>query len=184
MHKPLISLIVAGVVPLGTQLTTAAEAEPVVTTALQFRPVTMAPDRSTSAPLIANVERALSRYASGCETHDENAIAGVFTSFAVIEYASSVAGLFVSTDAIAAERCWAAIALTSARLKESPILIYPTSDANDVFIQYTVVIGTGTAQKTVQDIALVEMARDRIARIRDYMSPVDSAFQLNLTKSE
>jgi hypothetical protein len=100
-----------------------AEAEPMVTTEPQFRPVTMAPDRSTSAPLIANVERTLSRYAAGCETHDENATAGVFTSFAVIEYASSVAGLFVSTDAITAERCWAASALTSARLKESPILI-------------------------------------------------------------
>jgi hypothetical protein len=170
-------------VPLGTQLTIAAE-EPVVTTAPQFRPVTMAPGRSTSASLIAHVERALSRYAAGCESHDENAMADVFTSFAVIEYASSVAGFFVSTDAIAAERCWAASALTSTRLKESPILIYPTSDAHDVFIQYTVVIDTGAAQQTVQDIALVEMAGDRIARIRDYMSPIDSAFQLKLAKSE
>jgi hypothetical protein len=49
-------------VPLGTQLTLAAEAEPVVTIAPQFRPVTMAPDRPTSAPLIANVQRALSLY--------------------------------------------------------------------------------------------------------------------------
>ena len=61
---------------------------------------------------------------------------------------------------------------------------FPSSDANDVFIQYTVVIGTGAAQQTVQDIALVEMAGDRIARIRDYMSPIDSAFQLKLAKSE
>jgi hypothetical protein len=182
MHKPLISLIVASVVPLETQLTLAAETEPVVTSAPQFRPVTMAPDRPTSARLIANVERALSRYAAGCETPEENAIADVFTSFAVIEYASSIAGHFVGSDAIAAERCWAASALTSTGLEESPIWIYPTSEANDVLIQYTVVIGTGAAQRKVQDIALVEMAGDRIARIRDYMSPVDSVFQSDLVK--
>jgi hypothetical protein len=142
----------------------------------------MAPDRPTSAPLIANVERALSRYAAGCGIHDENAGADVFTSFAVIEYASSVAGHFIGIDAIGAENCWAASALTDTRLSESPIWIYPTSEANDVFIQYTVVIGTGAAQHTVQDIALVEMAGDRIARIRDYTPQVDSTFQLNLAE--
>jgi hypothetical protein len=181
MHKPLIYLIVASVVPLGTQFALAAEAEPVFTTVLQFRPVTVAPGRPTSAPLIANVERALSRYAAGCETQDENAIADVFTKFAVIEYASSVAGYFVSTDAIAAETCWAASALTSIRLKGSAIWIYPTSEASDVLIQYTVAIGTGAARHTVQDVALVQMVGDRIARICDYMPSVDSTFQLNLT---
>jgi hypothetical protein len=122
MNKRLISLMVASIVPLGAQLVLAAETEPVVTAGPQFRSVTMAPDRPTSAPLIANVERALSRYAAGCGTHDENAVADVFTSFAVIEYASSVAGHFIGIDAIAAENCWAAAsALTNTRLSESPV---------------------------------------------------------------
>jgi hypothetical protein len=34
-------------------------------------------------------------------------------------------------------------------------------EANDVLIQYAVAIGTGAAQYTLQDIALVEMAGDR-----------------------
>jgi hypothetical protein len=177
MNELLSSLIVASIVPLGTQAALGAETDPAFTAGSQFRSVTMTPDRPSSAPLIANVERALSRYAAGCRTHDETIIADVFTSLAVIEYASSVAGHFVATDAIAAETCWAASALTGTRLQESPIWIYPTSEANDVLIQYTVVIGTGNAQRTVQDIALVEMAGDRIARIRDYLPPVDSPLQ-------
>ena len=46
-------------------------------------------------------------------------------------------------------------------------------DPNDVLIQYTGVPGAGTAQHEVQDIALVEMAGDRISQIRDYMTRVD-----------
>ncbi|MGC2028890.1 MAG: hypothetical protein WA642_02590 [Steroidobacteraceae bacterium] len=62
-------------VALGAQFALAAEADLVVTAGPQFRSVTMAPDRPTSGPLIASVERALSRYAAGCGTHDENAVA-------------------------------------------------------------------------------------------------------------
>jgi hypothetical protein len=179
MSKPLVSLFRASLLLQGAQLALAAETEPVVTAAPQFRSVPMTPDRATSAPLIANVERALSRYAAGCETHNEDAVADVFTNFAAIEYASGVAGHFTSIDAIPAKRCWAS-ALTSTHSNESPIWIYPTSEANDVLIQYTVVIGTGTAQHTVQDMALVEMAGDRIARIRDYAPLLDSTLPLNL----
>ncbi|MEA3183390.1 MAG: hypothetical protein QOI59_6913 [Gammaproteobacteria bacterium] len=123
--------------------------------------------------LIARVERALSRYAAACATRDEKAMAEVFTDFAVIAYASSAPGRFIASGAIAAEECWAAGALTGTSSNESPIWIYPTSDPNDVLIQYTVVPGAGTAQHEVQDIALVEMAGDRISQIRDYMTRVD-----------
>jgi hypothetical protein len=173
MNKPSVSLIRASLLLLGAQLSLAAETESVVTAGLQFLPVTVAPDQATSAPLIASVERALSRYAAGCEAYDENAIAEVFTSFAVIAYASRVPGRFVATNAITAERCWAS-ALTSARLNKSPIWIYPTNEPNYVLIQYAAIIGTGAAQHTVLDVALIEMAGDRIARIWDYALPADS----------
>src|SRR5260370_8135538 len=97
MNNPFIPLMIFNTVALGAQFALAAETEPVVTAGPQFRSVTMAPDRPTSAPLIANVERALSRYAAGCGTHDENAVADVFTRFAVIEYPSTFAGLFFTT---------------------------------------------------------------------------------------
>jgi hypothetical protein len=126
-----------------------------------------------SANLIGRVERALSSYAADCATRDEKAMAEVFTGFAVIAYASKIPGRFIAGDAITADRCWAASALTVTFPSESPIWIYPTSDPNDVMVQYTAVVGTGTAQRAVQDIALVEMAGDRIAQIRDYASRDD-----------
>jgi hypothetical protein len=126
-----------------------------------------------SADLISRVERALLSYAAGCATRDENAMAEVFTGFAVIAYASDIPGRFIASDASTADRCWAASALTVTFPSESPIWIYPTSDPNDVMVQYTAVVGTGTAQHAVQDIALVEMAGDRIAQIRDYASRAD-----------
>jgi hypothetical protein len=97
-------------------------------------------------------------------------MAEVFTDFAVIEYASNIPGRFTGSDAITADRCWAASALTVPFPSESPIWIYPTTDPNDVMIQYTIAIGTGTARHAVPDIAIVEMAGDRIAKIRDYAS--------------
>jgi hypothetical protein len=126
-----------------------------------------------SANLISRVERALLTYAAGCATRDQKALAEVFTDFAVIAYASNIPGRFIASDAITADRCWAASALTVTFPSESPIWIYPTSDPNDVMVQYTAVVGTGTAQHAVQDIALVEMAGDRIAEIRDYASRAD-----------
>jgi hypothetical protein len=126
-----------------------------------------------SANLISRVERALLTYAAGCATRDEKALAEVFSDFALIAYASNIPGRFIASDAITAERCWAASALTVTLPSESPIWIYPTSDPNDVLVQYTALVGTGTAQHTVQDIALVEMAGDRIAQIRDYVSRDD-----------
>jgi hypothetical protein len=116
------------------------------------------------------VERALSSYAAGCAIHDEKAVAEVFTDFAVIEYASNIPGRFTASDAITVDRCWAASALTVPFPSESPIWIYPTTDPNDVMLQYTIVVGTGTSQHAVQDIAIVEMSGNRIAQIRDYAS--------------
>jgi len=178
LTKSLIPSLLAGIVLLAAQSSPAAEAEPLITAGPQFHPITMTPSRPTLAPLVANVERALSRYAAGCATHDKNAMANVFTSFAVIEYASGVVEHFISIDAINADQCWGAVALTSTHSSESPNWIYPTSEPNDVFIQYTAVIDTGGARHTVQDLALVEMAGDRIARIRDYM-PSSTARQLS-----
>jgi hypothetical protein len=143
------------------------------TQSIRFRYPTTTGNTTDSLELTARVERALSSYAMGCAARDEKAIAAVFTQSAVIAYASNAPGRFVASDAIHAEKCWAAGALTGTSSNESPIWIYPTSYPNDVLIQYTVVVGTGTLQHEVQDIALIEMAGDRIAQIRDYMVPVD-----------
>src|SRR5579859_4649193 len=96
-----------------------------------------------STNLISRVERALSSYAAGCATRDEKAMAEVFTGFAVIAYSSDIPGRFIASYATNADRCWAANALTVTFPSESPIWIYPTSDPNDVMVQYTAVVGKG-----------------------------------------
>jgi hypothetical protein len=182
MNRSLISTLVASVALFGIQLAHGAETYTPITTGPQFRAATIAPDRAASAPLIASVERALLRSDAACASHDDNAVAEVFTDFAIIEYQSSVVGQFVGISANTDEACWATSVLATSRVSGSSIWIYPTSEPNDVIIQYTAVVGSGTAQHTIQDLALVEMTGDRIARIRDYMPRVESGFRLDLAK--
>jgi hypothetical protein len=158
---------------IGMQTVFAGDAAGNLTESALFRYPATTGGTVDSANLISRVERALSSYAAGCATRDEKAMAEVFTGFAVIAYASDIPGRFIASDAITADRCWAASALTVTFPSESPIWIYPTSEPNDVMVQYTAVVGTGTAQHAVQDIALAEMAGDRITQIRDYASRDD-----------
>jgi hypothetical protein len=165
-------LLAAALLTIGMQ-TALAGGSGNLTASAPFRYATTPGGTVDSANLISRVERALASYATGCASRDEKAMAKVFTGFAVIAYASNIPGRFIAGDAITADRCWAGSALAGQFSSASPIWIYPTGDPNDVFIQYTAVVGTGTAQRAVQDIALVEMAGDRIAQIRDFGSQVD-----------
>jgi hypothetical protein len=169
----LLRLLAIVLLTIGMRMALAGGAAGNITESALFRYPTTTGGTVDSTNLISRVERALLSYAAGCATRDEKAMAEVFTGFAVIAYASNIPGRFIASDAIAADRCWAASALTVTFPSESPIWIYPTSDPNDVMVQYTAVVGTGTAQHAVQDIALVEMAGDRIAQIRDYASRDD-----------
>jgi hypothetical protein len=166
-------LLATVLLTIGMQTAFAGDAEGNPTEGTLFRYPATTSGTVDSADLISRVERALSSYTAACAIHDEKAMAEVFTGFAVIAYSSKIPGQFNASDAIAADRCWAASALTGTFSSESPIWIYPTGDPNDALIQYTAVVGTGTAQRAVQDIALVEMAGHRIAQIRDYASRVD-----------
>ena len=132
-------------------------------------PATM-DDRTETAELVRRVERALSVYAFSCARRDEKTMARVFTSSAVVAYASDTPGILIATDVFTADRCWASVALSDAYVGKSPIWIYPTGDPSVVFIQYTVVLGTGAARREVEDLALIEMTGDRISQIRDFMA--------------
>ena len=165
-------LFAAALLFIGVQ-TASAGGSGDLTASSPFRYATMPGATVDSAELIGRVERALASYATACASRDEQAMAKVFTGFAVIAYASNIPGRFIAGDAITADRCWAGSALIGQFSSESPIWIYPTGDPNDVFVQYASVVGTGTAQRTAQVIALVEMAGDRIAQIRDFGSLFD-----------
>jgi hypothetical protein len=167
----MLRILATALLSISMQPALAGKPEVDFTGATLFRFPTTTAETVDSAKLITRVERALSRYATGCAAHDEHAIADAFTRFAVIEYPTTVLGHFVSVDAIAAPKCWAASALEAGRLHTSPFWIFPTREINFVFVQYTLTVGTPGAAQSVQALALVELEGNRIARIRDYADP-------------
>jgi hypothetical protein len=167
----MLRILAIALLTISMQTALAGNAEADFTGGTVFRFPTTTTETVDSAKLITRVERALSRYATGCAAHDEHAIADALTRFAVIEYPTTVVGRFVSVDAIAAEKCWAASALEPGRSHKSQFWIFPTREMNFVFVQYTLIVGTPGAAQSVQALALVELEGDRIARIRDYADP-------------
>jgi hypothetical protein len=166
----LMAFVCLALAAVGAQAALALGTSAESTLANQFRYPATINDNTQAAELVRRVARALSVFAYSCARRDEKTMAGVFTSSAVVAYASDTPGIFIATDAFTADRCWASVALSDAYGGKSPIWIYPTGDPSVVFIQYTVVLGTGAARREVEDLALIEMTGDRISQIRDYMA--------------
>jgi hypothetical protein len=87
-------------------------------------------------------------------------------------YGSNITGHFNVIDATAVDRCWPG-SETDPLASDSPIWIYPSGDPNEVFVQYSTVVVTSNGQHLVPTIALIEMAGDRIAQIRDFGADPD-----------
>jgi hypothetical protein len=124
---------------------------------------------AASANLIARADRALRDYVAACSRGDEEAIARIVTSDAVVEYALEEPGTYLAVEAAAlsanrslnAER-------TGTGVHISNLSIFPTNDSNTVFIHYT----TGSDVRSTTELpgsehlALLEMRGDRIFRMR------------------
>lgn len=136
-------------------------------TAPQMRIISYKQDSSDA---VLKVQRALLRYEAACVAHDRQRISDSLTSFAVIEYATSAAGQFEARDALATEGCWSGLSALHDRSNGGPVIVYPTSESNSVLIQYPLRTGKSVGARSVQDIALVQLDGERIARIRDYLA--------------
>lgn len=166
-----LSILWVAIFNVGLQNAVSGPAYTGAATDLVYRIVGKKGETGDPSPSIARVENALSRYATACADHDDDEVANVLTRFAVVEYPAAATGLFVSTDAISAESCWASALVQRNDVAGSPIWIYPTNEVNHVLIQYTVTIVSNGVAQSVLDLALIEMDGDRIARIRDYVNP-------------
>jgi hypothetical protein len=168
-----LRLLGAALLGVGMQTALADDAAGIPSERVEFRnPITIV-GAGGSASLISRVETALLRYRAGCATRDERVMAQVFTGHAVIAYTSNMTGKFIVTDANAADKCWPGRE-TNPLARNSPIWIYPTGDPDDVFVQYSTVVRVAKGQELIRNIALVEMAGDRIAQIRDFGSKFGS----------
>lgn len=125
-----------------------------------------------SADFIARVREALSHYVAACAIHDLPAMSDYLTSFAAIEYSTADAGRFTALDAHAADTCWEGPSVSRGRSSDSPFVIYLTSELHALLVQYPLTVGSGNGARSIQDLALVEIDGNRIARIRDYAAPI------------
>jgi hypothetical protein len=133
-------------------------------------PVHVPPQSAASANLIARADRALRDYVAACSTGDDEAIARIVTSDAMVEYALEEPGTYLAVEAAALS------ANRSGNGKQtgpgahiSNLWIFPTPDSNTVFVHYT--IGSdGRSPAELPDserLALLEMRGDRIVKIRN-----------------
>jgi len=111
-----------------------------------------------AAGMISKVERAITRYVAACASDRAQDLNGVMTEDARIEFALEEPGTYLSIDASSsAADCAAQI---------SNLWIFPTLDADAVFVQYDVPASGGAMQE--RQLVLVEMRGDRIARMVNF----------------
>lgn len=126
---------------------------------------------AANADLIARADRALRDYVAACSIGDEEAMARIVTSDAVVEYALKEPGTYLAVDAAAliAERSVSSEP-TGPGAQVSTLWIFPTPNSNVVFVHYTTVSEGGSAAQIsdAEHLALLEMRGDRIFRMRNF----------------
>ena len=119
--------------------------------------------RAASA-LIARVQRALTAYFEACTSRDGRALDAVTTSDARIEYTLQEAGSYLSVDPTSLQ----AACPSESAARVSDLWIFPTNDPEAVFVRYS---RSSLAGGTEQQLALVELRGERIARMLNFSAP-------------
>jgi len=167
MNRSILGFAVAVLLTATVHTGLAAEATHVPATALA----------AANADLIARADRALRDYVAACSARDEEAMARIITSDAVIEYALEAPGTYLAVDAAAliAER-WAGSESTGIGVQVSELWIFPTPNSNVVFVHYTTSsdIGSATQIPGAEHLAVLEMRGDRIFKMRNFRNPEDA----------
>jgi hypothetical protein len=127
------------------------------------------PHAAADANLIARADRALRDFVAACSTGDDEAIARIVTSDAVVEYVLEEPGtyLVVEAAALSANRSGNA-KQPGAGAYISNLWIFPTNDSNAVFVQYTTSsdVRSSAQLPDSEHLALLEMRGDRIFKMR------------------
>ena len=125
---------------------------------------------AANADLIARADRAL-HYVAACSTSDEEAMARIVTSDAVVEYALEELGTYLTVDSAALiAKCSVGSEPTGTVAQVWKLWIFPTPDSNVVFVQYT--IGSDVRSPTQvpdsEHLAIIEMRGERIFKMRNF----------------
>jgi len=124
---------------------------------------------AATADLIDRADRALRDYVAACSTGDDEAIARIVTSDAVVEYALKEPATYVVVEATAlSAKRWAGAKQAGAGASISELWIFPTPHSNVVFVQLTTIsdVRSPAQLAEAEHLALLEMRGDRIFKLR------------------
>jgi len=116
----------------------------------------------TAAKLISRAERAINGFVAACIARDARALSDVTTSQVRVEYALDEPGTYLSMDA---SSLLAACAANNAGSRVSNLWIFPTNDANTVFVQYD---AQPAESGSHGQLALIELKGERIVRMLNF----------------
>jgi hypothetical protein len=128
------------------------------------------PQAAASANLIARADRALRDYVAACSTGDDEAVAHIVTSDAMVEYALEEPGTYLAVEATALRANRSGnTEQTRSGAHISNLWIFPTPDPNTVFVHYTIGSDVRSPAELPESehLALLEMRGNRIRKIRN-----------------
>jgi len=159
MNSSILRFTAATLLAMSVHTSFAAERTHVPATALA----------AAAADLIVRADRALRDYVAACSTGDDEAIARIVTSDAVVEYALKEPATYVVVEATAlSAKRWAGAKQSGAGASISELWIFPTPHPNVVFVQLTTIsdVRSPAQLAEAEHLALLEMRGDRISTLR------------------
>jgi hypothetical protein len=125
-----------------------------------------------STELIARARYALINYMGACSQGNPARAAREMTEDAVVEIALGEPGVYLGVDeATLRDHCGAGSPELPRSEAISSAWIFPTSAANEVFVQFTAKTASSDPVGGVEYLAIVQMRRDRIVKIRYLAAP-------------
>jgi len=129
------------------------------------------PHAAANANLIARADRALRAYVAAYSSGDDEAIARIVTSDAVVEYALEEPGTYLAVEAAALSvNRIANVEPRGTAAQISKLWIFPTNDSNVVFVRYTIGSDVQSPAQVPdsEHLALLEMRGDQILKLRNF----------------
>jgi hypothetical protein len=178
-HRKTLILLVCPWLALALQPTLPAHASAAPNTAAQV------PDTAealVATDLISRVRHAISGYVAACTSHDARALDDMTTSDVRVEYALEEPGTYLSVDSTSLMAdCATGLPGAGRKAQLSNLWIFPTRDANAVFIQYDLP-ATPTGTTSQRQLALVEMRGERISRMLNFGVAPPASVASNISK--
>jgi hypothetical protein len=133
-----------------------------------FREPTVLAQQGAHRESLQGARRAVNSLYAACRQHDPAGVEAALTSDGVVSYALEEAGTYLAVDGEALSALCADHAEgldSSANLTD--FWIFPTAEANTVFIQYRASPGSGFSNFARDHLLVVEMRGERISKLHD-----------------